>query len=346
MNFRIVSIILAFFLSALVAIAQQAHEQYERHQSSKNTVQKPSIPELYEGESEDLGPQVLLDSGAPAAQPKHQYFQLWTHGSVNHLTNPTQNESRDSGANLMVLGAGFAINHKPVERDTGTLYFQLGATYDIFRYGEFNNKENDVINGNIIDIYDFDASGLYAHMTFKPNDNNLKYDLGLRYAYLSRADGNHSLIYEETVPYFGVDYTWNLKYDATLNIAYAASYHFSTTKTQANVPNPPLHQDAYNRFTHGITGVYTYPFREKYYVQPVLRFQHIKYPHNRKSTFNYQDDRTDMVSVAGLTVGWKINEDTDLKLYTTYERRDSTEDPVQDYSNWTTGLASSINFRW
>ena len=77
---------------------------------------------------------------------------------------------------------------------------------------------------------------------------------------------------------------------------------------------------------------------EKVIIQPFYRFQHAHYTEN--------SDRNDVTNTFGIALAYLINDWASVRVFTSYEVRDSTDATIPDYHKWDTGGGVSVSIKF
>ena len=279
----------------------------------------PAAPDLYPGESADLGPQYLLLQ----QQPARTWFEAGIDAQYYYTSNVslTEKGNADTGVVLTTIHAEFAPPAFALAG--GELAVRAGYRHQRYNYG-LDSTANQLNN------LDFDVGTVYlgGRWTFR---ENWRASLGLDYnRYLSH-ESDWAEFYTELLPQWGLERTFTVGAKDSLSLSYFGGYHFTYSD-----PDPTTHSN--DRLDTILALAYSHELRPGLVLQPFYRWQQSHYTENT--------DRNDVFHTVGVTVAYFFNEWAAVRFFSSFEVRDSTDSSIQDYHKWDTGggVAFAVRF--
>ncbi len=327
--------ILAFFAGAQLHAARplpetfvdaaQGQDRFARErqffapQNPYRGVSTESVPTLYPGESADVGPQYLL------LRPHRR--RTWIEGGIDaqyfYSSNVflTERDKVDTGVLLTTVTAGLAP--PPFEFAGGEAALHIGYRHARYNYG-LDSSANQLNN------IDFDVGTIYAGSRFTFHDDWHGW-LGLEYNRYLSSERDWSEFYTELLPQWGVERVLHFNDKNAFSLSYYGGYHFTHSD-----PDPTTHGN--DRLDTILSLAYNYTVVTGVILQPYYRFQH--------SYYSQSGSRHDVFNVVGLTVAYFFNEWASVRLFTSFEARESNDPRVQDYRKWDSGGGVTLAVRF
>jgi hypothetical protein len=283
----------------------------------------PMVPELFADEYQDVGPQYLL-TGA-----RLRPLELWSEFEVTRTSNATLVETDPTASTLTSAQAGGTWHFAPRSRWGGQLAFETGFRLQTYRYGLFSDPKR-VINFLEIDRNNFDLIGAHVGASWR-RDGWLAV-AALRGASL-RNRGNDRVFYQEAALDWQVYRTWKVGGRGALTVGAEGAVRGTQTDSFGL-----LARGWNNRIEQGILACFDHPLFGQWRMQPALRVQGSHYTSRGR-------DREDVHASGRLGVVRGIGP-AEIRLSLGYDRRDSTEPAIADFSKWDVGLAGGIRWRF
>lgn len=296
-----------------------------------------AIPSLYEGETEDVGSQLLL-----LETPPHDWFQVLADGQTYYTSNATLSETA-TWSDVTVLTAQAGVNAKPFSVGSGKVALSGGYRYQNFLYGMVSARTNHDIAGGAGKIDSLDFSTHTGFLNAEWTQGGWSAGTGLRYSsYISGSTDKTT--YQEWSPSLHGGYRFTLSERDFISLDTDAAYRLSHTYLPAPFGDI-LGYDMNDRYDLGLNVAYTHIFGSHILVQPAYRFQFSNYTEGG-STASSGAGREDYYHTFSLTVGYYFNEHFSARIFGSAEFRDSTESTIADYSNYNAGVGAmaSITF--
>ena len=278
-----------------------------------------AAPELYPGESTDVGPQYLL------IQEKMR--RSWVEGALDvqyyYTSNAllTERDKQDTG--MLVTTAWAAFAPTPFALGDGQLAIRAGYRQQTFNYG-LDSTSNQLNN------FDFTVGSVFAGARWLWRENWI-FGLGAEYnRYLSH-ENDWSEFYTELLLAWGVERVFSFSERTQLSLAYAGGYHFTHTD-----PIPTTNVN--DRLDTILSLTLTQELLPRLLLQPFYRFQVARYTES--------GNRTDIYNTLGVSLSYLFTEWASVRLFASWEVRNSNDDSVQDFQNLNAGGGVSFVVRF
>lgn len=284
-----------------------------------------TVPELFAGEIEDVGPQFLL-----LAKPSARPLELWTDLEIMGTSNATLVETNPKASTITSAQAGgtWHFGERPLRG--GRLAFETGFKVQTYRYGLISGPKAK-INFLEIDRNDFDLIG--AHLQAGWRRGGWLAATALRGASL-RNRGNDRVFYQELAGEWQVFRQWRTTPRRAWAIGLEGAVRWSHTDSFGLLP-----AGWNNRVEQALVAVLDQDLGARWRLQPALRVQ--------GSTYMYRDrSRSDVHASARLSLGYALAPAAELRLGLGYDRRDSSEPVIADFGKWDLGLVGSARWRF
>jgi len=289
------------------------------------------IPYLYDGEFEDIGPQILLVPGSS----KHLWFQAlidsqWLYNSNPTFTTSDQKVGADvwiTTAELRVIAPAFEIN--AFGESDGLLEFSAGGWAQTYVYGTLTGRD-EIVQG--IPMKDNDFTGITFFGELEYEQGPWFAGAGIRWTRLSNTNGSEGF-YREWVPSWELGYRVPVGDRNLIALRYDGSWH-STENETFNV----LRDDLNDRWSNTLSVVWTRLIVPGWFLQPYAALTYDSYTN--------ADGREDLTGLAGVVLAWQINDFLTTRILASYRHRESNKDFIADYDQFNTGLGISLNARF
>ena len=290
-----------------------------------------SVPTLYEGELEDVGPQMLL-----LENPPHRWF-FADADLQNYYTSNAALADSATWSDVTVFTAGAGVNGKPLDTAGGKLALSGGYRYQTFQYGLLSGRADHTLA---------DSAGVKLdRLDFSTHTGRLDADwtrggwsagVSGRYtAYIQDSDGKTT--YQEWVPSVRGGYRFTLSERDFLSVDLDAAYRF--TRTPRSAAGLSVEGDRYDRYDLGASVAYTHVFGSSFLLRPAYRFQYSDFTEGG-AIIRPTNDRDDFLHTLSLTAGYYYNRNVSVRVFGSCEFRESDE--AADYSNVNAGAGAMV----
>lgn len=304
----------ALLLSALIASAQVPNQQVDTVQQQQQLQQTANLagqtnspPELYSGETGDIGPQSVL------RRHHRKFFEAYVDEQFFYTDNMFLTEHGKQGSDVLVSTLFAAFAPEPYKISGGTFTPRLGFQQQWYSYGNA---------GQI----DFNAQTIYADGAWRRK--NWFFTGDASYQRLLDSDG-YGQFYTEAVPHWSVVRIFPLNEKIGISASYEGDYRFTTS---SQTP-PGLNRDMNDRTDHSVVLVANWQLCQHALVQPFYRFQFAHYT---------QLHRDDYINSLGVALYCPLNKFFTLRAFVNYNDVNTDGFFAQDYDSLNAG--GGLNF--
>lgn len=314
---------------AAVQQSETVQQRRQLEQAAQATESGETAPELFPGESSDVGPQSILK-----IKPRRAWFEAMADVQYFYTDNMFLNEDDKQGADVLVSTVQFALAPPSYALGDGLFAPRLGYRHEWYDFGLASGKEVQVydfatalIRQARLDEFDFYAQTLFADGQWRRG--NWIVDGGFDFKRLMDT-GDYDQFYQESVVRWGLQRLIPLCEKSTLAIAYTGDYRFTDT----DLPPPSLGHDFNDRTDHSLLVNYSASLCKYAVVQPYYRFQ---YTH-----FTAGENRDDYLNSFGLAIYCSFTQHISARAFVSYDMLESSSATVTDYRNLNAG--GGVNF--
>jgi hypothetical protein len=306
--------------SASTAVQQQQNfQQSLQQQQPMVSLQRGSnAPALYEGEPNDVGPQVVLRT-----LPPRTYFMARIESEYLYSDNVLLTGSPKTAGTEFVNTAQVAFAPPAIKLGTGRFSPQVGVLSQWYNYG-LGNHDLSAIDFNVQTFY---VSGKYQLPQNWTVFGELDYN-----RFLSQA--NYDEFYHDFVPSAGVQRLFQVTDNSLFAVTLQGDYHDSW---QVN----PSH-NAQDRADGIFSLAYAYEPTTKFAIQPYYRLQYTYYRYNTAHT----SSRNDYLNTFGLSAAYYFTPNLSLRVFGEDNIRNSDDGLAKDYHAYNIGADLSYTFRF
>lgn len=285
----------------------------------------PTVPELFAGELDDVGPQYLL-----MEKPRSRALTLWTDLEITGTSNATLVETNPTFSTITSAQAGVIWQAAPRPRWGGIFRWEAGARAQAYRYGYLTGVKQ-LVNFVEIDRNNFDLIG--AHVRADWQRGPWLAGLTLRGTTM-RSTLTRRVFYDEVALEWQLYRHWSLAARRTLVVGLEGADRVSETDSYGLLP------EGYNdRVEQSAVVVLDQALGARWHLQPTARVLATRYT-------NPGRNRTDWHASARLTLVYALSQQAELRLSGGYDRRDSTELLIADFRKWDLALGASGHWRF
>lgn len=328
-KFFILSTITVAGLLAAAAQTPGALEQADKFQQQRERSQTittgdgEAAPELFSGESSDVGPQSVL-----RVKPRRTWFEAQADVQYFYTDNMFLTENNEIDTAILLSTVQFALVPTPFEAESGRFGPRVGYRHQWFSFG----LDGEDLPFSTIELSDFDfnVSTVFADLTW--TRGNWRAQLGFDYQRLLDTS-DYDEFYREYVPRWLVQYTWPLTERSSVAVGYDGNLRF----TDADVFFNP---DFNDRTDHALFANYTLALCPQVAVQPFYRFKYTHY-------LDYPgQSRNDALHSFGVGLYWLVCPNFNVRAFAGYDVKCSDADFVDDYNRLDLGGGVNLNFRF
>jgi len=297
------------------------------------------VPELYVGESDDVGPQVALEE-----KPARLHLEAMLDSQYYHTSNLFLTEDAPSygleekGSEVLLTSVELAGATDPVAMGEGDFQPRFGYRHQWY---DFNSSEESSFPRYDSNDFDFYVQTLFMEARYRYRKQWI-FEGGFDWTQLSYTTGN-SDFYSEVVPHLGVRRLIPLDDTRVITAGYQLDYH----ATDAEPPYSGIPSNINDRTSHGVFVNYTQSFTPQLILQPYYRFQFTDYSHYASFV---PVSRTDYLHTVGASLTYYFLPEISVRGFASYDVNDSTAKdnigPVYDYKKLDAGIGANLNYRF
>lgn len=320
----------ALWLVALVPGFAQVPGQVERMQQYNQqqvdtripTAQDAAsqlAPELYEGESSDLGPQFIV-----RAKPRRKWIEATADSQYYYTSNMLLTEQNPIDTTILVNTVQVALAPTPFEVGEDKFAPRLGFRYQWYNYGL--DKTSNQLNN-----FDFDVETVFTDLRYKFKDN-WYVAAGFEWNRLLAHEGptaDYAEFYKEYDPSWTIGKYFPITESMFFSMEYQGVYHMT-------VVDPTPAQNINDRIDHGVRLAFTQELIPNLYLQPYFRFLYTDY-------VNVNGSRNDYLFSVGCAFSYVITDWMSVRTFASYDNKESDEPIIADYDNINAGGGISLN---
>lgn len=321
-----------FFASPLVATAQvpaqvERMQQYNQQQvdtrmQTGQSSTEPLAPELYEGESSDVGPQFIVRS-----KPIRKWVEATADSQYYYTSNMLLTEHNPIDTTILVNTVQVALAPTPFDVGEDKFAPRVGFRYQWYNYGL--DKTSNQLNN-----FDFDVETVYTDLRYKFKDN-WYVALGFEWNRLLGHEGptaDYAEFYKEYDPSWTIGKYFPISESMFFGVEYQGIYHFT-------VVDPVPAQNVNDRIDHGVRLSFTQELIPNLYLQPYFRFLYTDY-------VNVNGSRNDYLFSVGCAFSYAITDWMSVRTFASYDVKDSDDPIYPDYTNINAGggLSFTVSF--
>ena len=331
----LVSLLLTRPANAQNAAASQQADALRLREFVSPTGSTTGAPELYAGETSDVGPQSLLQ-----LKPRRHWLRAFADEQLFYSDNIFLAKNGKQDANVLVSTVHAALAPDAFDVAGGKLSPQIGYQHQWFNYGLLGSDDVLVVDfdksitptTNSLNAFDFNVQTIFADTTW--NWRGWDFTVGLDYRrFLDSNDYNE--FYRELVPRWAAHYTFQFSETKSILIGYEGDYR--ATETQHPLP---INQGDYNdRTDHSLVLVGNWKLCSHAIIQPFYRLQYSYFTH-------IQNGREDWLNTFGIALQLPFTDNVALRTFVSYETLSSNSSYVQNYDKLDIGGGLNLSVRF
>jgi hypothetical protein len=296
-------------------------------QSAQAQVASNSVPDLYEGESSDVGPQSVVQ-----ARPRRTLFRAEADEQFFYTDNVLLTQSRQQGTGVLLSTAQFSLAPTPFTLGGGALSPEVGYRAQWFDFGLDGGK----LRGTPLKLSDLDFNAQTVFGDVLWSRAGWTFGGGLDATRLLTTD-RYEGFYDELVP------NWVARFTLPINdqIAFAASYQGDYRFTSIR----PVFQefatsDASDRTDHAVLLTYTEVFCKHIVFEPYYR---MKFTHYTDYPFG---PRNDYLNSLGAGLYFVVCPNFSIRTFVNYDILSTGNPRVPEYRKLDAGGGVNLTFRF
>ena len=352
MNYKILSLLTATLSVAGVTQAQfsganqhvdSVQQRRQLQQVGSGLIATNVAPELYPGETSDLGPQTVLQFA-----PRPTLFEAFVDEQYLYSDNIFLAKNGKQGADVLVSTVNAAFAPTPYALGEGTLAPRLGYQHQWFNYDLADNQHVTVVDytggGPLfktvnLDTFDFNASTVFADAAWRWHA--WTFTAGADYRRLLDS-GNYEEFYNEIVPRLSIRRDFVLCESVSAALLYEGNFRF----TETQLPPPGNNKRFNNRTDQSLALLLNWRVCPHFALQPYYRFQWTHYTEDITAVPVPKTHREDWLHSVGLTALFPINDHVALRAFAGYDLMDTDGVFAQDFKKLDLGGGLNLSVRF
>jgi hypothetical protein len=299
-----------------------------------------AVPELYEGETSDLGPQSVLQ-----VKRRRTYIEAFADEQFFYTDNVFLADHGKQSASVLISTVQAALAPSPYEFAGGLLSPRIGYQQQWFSYG-LADSDTVLVYPSLkrvnIDQFDFNAATVFSDASWRWQ--NWTFTLGGDYRRLLDS-GNYEEFYHEFVPRWLVGREFDLNDSLAFSIAYEGDYRVTEAappqveiKTFPVNSPPVVYSDTFNdRSDQSLVLIGNWQLCPRLLLQPFYRLQFTHYTSIK---------RDDWLNSFGLTLYCPVTKQISLRTFVGYDTFKTDGFYVQNYQKLDAGAGLNLTVRF
>jgi hypothetical protein len=307
---------------APAAIGQVDAVQQRRQLAESAAPSEIAAPELFPGETSDVGPQSVL-----RFKPRKKYFEAQADVQYFYTDNMLLTENNKESVDVLVSTAEVALAPDAYPLFHGLFSPRLGYHAQWFDFGLADGGNLGSTTFKLND-FDFNSQTAFTDAQWRYGDWIVEAGFDFR-RLLTTSD--YDQFYREYVPRWALRYIFDFQAAGAFALAYEGDYRITDSPSL-------LSSDLLDRTDHSLLALYTVPFFNHAVLQPYYR---VKYTH-----FTGEEERDDIIQSVGLAAYYFFTPNISLRAFIDYETLDSSEDVISEYDRFDVGGGLNLTLRF
>lgn len=333
MNIKTQFVLVAVILAGIWSLRAQPASVLQL-QNSQQTLQQltplygfhstgTNVPELYQGENLDVGPQRIL-----RLNPRPDYFDVLLDSEFFYTDNANFDTGRNAiGSPVFLNTVQAAFTPPGYKLGSGTLSPSVGFYSQWYNY-----------TASQMSPFDFEAQTAFINGRYLVGD--WVFGLGANYTRLLN-QSDYDQTYQEFLPNFIVQRTFPIGETMLLSVGDEVAYHFTTVPSGMasflGINASPANIN--DRLDEIVSVTYAWQINRELIFQPYYRFQYSHYQYNTLAT----SSRNDYLQTFGVTLYYFFTKNTSLRAYINYSFKQSDDPYTPAYSEYDGGPGADLN---
>lgn len=308
-----------------------------------------SVPQLYEGETSDVGPQSVV-----VPRVRHTWFQARADVQLLYTDNVFLTDQNKIESGVMISTAEAALTPPSFSLANGALAPRIGYRGQWFNYF-FNNDQairfignpNQILSGPPfphLNDFDFSAQSVFGDATW--THGHLSLGPGLEATRMFSIP-HYDPFYDELVPYWSARYVVPVSDKSALSIGYLGDYRFTSQKPNLFFVKTSNSND---RTDHGLLLSWTQELCKQVVFQPFYEFKYTRFT-EAPTQFNLitgqrpGETRNDYLNTVGGGLYWFICPNCTLRGFVNYNILKSSIETVE-YREFDGGAGIDLSIKF
>lgn len=303
-----------------------AIEQLQNSQVTRQLLAPPAAfasgtnaPELYPGETADVGPQRILRMA-----PRPTYFDIWLDSQIFHTDNANYAQQPAAISSWVFVNTAQAALAPPaIKLGSGEVSGAVGLASQWYNYG--NNR---------LESLDFDAETIFV--SGKYTLGKWEAGAGINLTRLVNQE-NYNETYREFMPNLGVQRIIPLNKRMFFTVGNLVDYHLTEVPSVLG-----SRRNLNDRFDEIPSVAFTWQPARKFFIQPYYHFQYSYYRYNALGA----GDRSDYLQSFGVEVAYYFTPWMNLRAFYDFNRRQTSDAYTPAYREMNGGVSATLNIRF
>lgn len=284
-----------------------------------------NAPDLYAGESTDVGPQRIL-----RLNPQPDYFSVLLDSQVFYSDNANFAQGKDIlDSTVYVNTIQAAVAPPEFKLGPGKLALTAGGVSQWYNYG----------NHHMIPL-NFTAQTLFTSARYTLN--NWMFSVGGSYTRLLSQE-SYDKTYDEFLPVLAVQRIFPINDKLLLLAGNQVDYHFTSIPSSAAFTNGSTGPtEINNRLDDIVSLTMSWQVTRHLILQPSYRFQYSNYRYGT----DWTTDRNDYLNSFGITLAYYLNQNISVRTFFNYNIKQSDDPLTPAYHEYNGGLGATLNFNF
>lgn len=335
-------------VGGLVGQSENVNTRQQLNQTAAQMAGTNTVPQLYEGETSDVGPQSVV-----TPVERRTLFQARADMQFLYTDNAFLTARNKVDTGIMISTAEFALAPTPYPLGGGTLAPEIGYQGQFFDY--FFNKSVPFIGTTsqgfptpTINDYDFNTQSVFGDATW--TCGHLGFGSGLEATRMFNT-AHFDPFYDELSPFWSVRYVLPLGEKSALSASYLGDYRFTSVKPNRALGTPGGGID--NRMDHGLLVTWSQVLTKQLVFQPFYEFKYTQFSHEQdtgifRTTPPFGDifaTRNDYLNTAGVGLYWFVCPNCTVRGFFNYNSLKSSI-AAAEYREWDGGGGIDVSIRF
>jgi len=286
-----------------------------------------SVPQLYEGETDDVGPQSVVQ-----ARERRQLFEAYADVQYFYTDNVLLKERPKLDTGVLVSTVQAALTPAAYPFANGSLAPRLGYRHEWFDFG----LDGEAIPFSPLKLNDLDFNAQTVFSDALWTRGNWSFGAGFEWTRLMQTDGYHQF-YQEWVPHWTAQWALPLCEKSAFAMSYNGDYRFTRIAPQFSEFST---SDAVDRTDHTLQLSFTQVLCKHAIFQPYYRMQYTHF------TAYPDGPRNDYLNSVGAGLYWFICPDFSVRTFVNYDLLTSGNPRVADYRKLDAGGGIDVSIRF
>jgi hypothetical protein len=293
-----------------------------------------AAPELYAGETDDVGPQSVLQF-----KPRRTWLEASVDEQYFYSDNVFLANKNAVGADVLVSTVNAAFAPSAFDLAGGKFSPRLGYQHQWFNYDLAGDHRLIVLDYTAeppssyttgLDAFDFNAATVFADTAWSWHD--WTFTGGMDFRRLLTSD-NYDEFYREYVPRWSVRRDFQICPATSISLVYEGNYRF----TESQLPPVGYGRDMNDRTDQSLAVVGSWRVCPRFILQPFYRLQ---YTHFTKT------HRDDVLNSCGLTACFPVTKQAAFRAFVGYDSMETDGFLAQDYTKLEAGIGLNFTLRF